>query len=254
VIIKSKKTAIYIIGLVLLFAGSYLYTMAAYQQFRPGSSTPPVTLNLIIMNVVVFLAQMTLDNSIGLTNKLMLYPVMFPEFKPYQIITHMFAHGGFGHIFFNMFGLWMFGKILETFWGAKRFLFFYLVCGLGAAICHMAVQYFRYTQAVDLFNAGQVERAQEIYAGLGPALGASGAVMGIFVAFAYLFPNTELYVMFIPVPVKAKWVVLVLIGIDLFGGFGTFKDNVAHWAHLGGALVGFLLVYYWNRNNRRRFY
>ena len=207
------------------------------------------------MNVVVFLAQMTLDSKIGLTSKLALYPIMFPEFKPYQIVTHMFTHSGFAHILFNMFGLWMFGKILETFWGGKRFLIFYLACGLGAAICHIAVQYLRYTQALELVNAGDVERAQDIVNTLGPAVGASGAVMGIFVAFAYLFPNTELYIMFIPIPVKAKWVVLALIGLDLFGGFGSFKgDNVAHWAHLGGALVGFLLVYFWNRNNRRRFY
>jgi membrane associated rhomboid family serine protease len=229
--------------------------MAPYQNFRPGSSTPPVTLNLIIMNVVVFLAQMTLDPKFNLTGKLMLYPIMTPEFKPYQIVTHMFAHGGFLHILFNMFGLWMFGRILETFWGGKRFLFFYLVCGLGAAVCHIAVQYLRYRQIVDLANSGEIERAQALYQTLGPALGASGAIMGIFVAFGYLFPNTELLVMFIPIPVKAKWVVLVLVGMDLFGGVGNFEgDNIAHWAHLGGALVGFLLVYYWNRSNRKRFY
>jgi membrane associated rhomboid family serine protease len=228
--------------------------MAAYQQYRPGSSTPPITLNLIIMNVVVFIAQLSID---GLTGKLALFPVMFPEFKPYQIVTHMFAHStqSFAHILFNMFGLWMFGKILETFWGGKRFLIFYLACGLGAAICHIAVQYLRYTHAVELANAGDVASGQAIVDRLAPAVGASGAIMGIFVAFAYLFPNTELYIMFIPIPVKAKWVVIVLIGLDLFGGFGNFQnDNIAHWAHLGGALVGFLLVYFWNRTNRRRFY
>jgi membrane associated rhomboid family serine protease len=228
--------------------------MAAYQQFRPGSTTPPITINLIIMNVVVFLAQLTFS---GLTEKIALYPVMFPQFKPYQIVTHMFAHSpsGFAHILFNMFGLWMFGRILETFWGGKRFLFFYLVCGLGAAICHIAVQYLRYSQAVQLAESGEIERAQEIVNQLGPAVGASGAIMGIFVAFAFLFPNTELFIMFIPIPVKAKWVVAGLIALDLFGGFGSFKgDNVAHWAHLGGALVGFILVYYWNRSNRRRSY
>jgi membrane associated rhomboid family serine protease len=240
---------------MLLFTGGYLYTMAAYQQFRPGSSVPPVTLNLIIMNVVVFLAQMALDPTIGLTNKLMLYPVVDSHFRAYQIITHMFAHGGFAHIFFNMFGLYMFGKILENFWGPKKFLFFYLVCGLGAAACHMAVQYFRYTQVVELSNSGEMERAIALYQTLGPALGASGAIMGIFVAFGYLFPNTELLLLFFPVPIKAKWLVIGLVAIDLFGGFGNIEgDNVAHWAHLGGALAGFLLVYFWNRNNRRTFY
>jgi membrane associated rhomboid family serine protease len=227
--------------------------MAAQQQFRPSSSTPPVTLNLVILNVVVFLAQMALDPTIGLTNKLVLYPVTDDGFRPYQFLTHMFAHQNIPHIFFNMFGLWMFGKILETFWGSKRFLFFYLACGLGAAVCHLGVQYLRYNHAVELDHIGDVAGAQEILESLGPALGASGAVMGIFAAFAYLFPNTELYIMFIPIPVKAKWVVMGLIAIDLFGGFGNY-DHIAHWAHLGGALTGFLLVYFWNKSNRRRFY
>ena len=227
--------------------------MAAYQQFRPSSSTPPVTLNLIILNVVVFLAQQMLDPTVGLTDKIVLYPVVFDQFKPYQLVTHMFAHADFFHILFNMFALWMFGRILETFWGGKRFFFFYFACGLGAAVCHIAVQYLRYRHAVELANAGDVAQGQQIYDTLGPALGASGAVMGIFAGFAYLFPNTELYIMFIPIPVKAKWVVSGLILIDLFGGFGN-NDHIAHWAHLGGALTGFVIVYFWNRSNRKRFY
>jgi rhomboid-like protein len=229
--------------------------MAAYQNYRPSTSTPPVTLNLIIMNVVVYVAQKLLDPTIGLTNKLMLYPVTDEAFRPYQLVTHMFAHSpdDIFHILFNMFGLWMFGRILETFWGGKRFLIFYFACGLGAAACHLTVEYLRYRYAVNLWSAGDIVRAQQIYSTLGPALGASGAVMGIFAAFAYLFPNTELYLMFIPIPLKAKWVVLGLVAYDLFGGIGN-TDNIAHWAHLGGALVGFLLVYYWNRTNRKKFY
>jgi membrane associated rhomboid family serine protease len=147
----------------------------------------------------------------------------------------MFTHGGFSHILFNMFSLWMFGKILETVWGGKRFLLFYLISGIGAAAAHLAVQYFM--------------------GGEGPAVGASGAIMGVLVAFGYLFPNTELFILFIPFPIKAKWVVIGYIAIDLFSGVARFSgDNIAHFAHLGGALTGFILVLFWNKNDRRRFY
>jgi rhomboid-like protein len=134
-----------------------------------------------------------------------------------------------------MFGLFMFGRILENVWGAKRFLFFYLACGVGAAIAHLGVQYLMGTGA--------------------PAVGASGAVMGVFVAFGYLFPNTELMIFPIPLPIKAKWLVLVYIAVDLLGGFGNLTgDKVAHFAHLGGALTGFLIVLFWNKTNRRTLY
>jgi rhomboid-like protein len=151
----------------------------------------------------------------------------------------MFAHEArygsqviFTHILFNMFGLWMFGKILENVWGAKRFLQFYLICGLGAALVHLGVEYFTMN--------------------LSSAIGASGAVMGIFAAFAYLFPNTELYIMFIPIPIKAKWAILGLAAYDIFGSI-TGGDNIAHFAHLGGALTGFIMVLIYNRN-RKSFY
>jgi rhomboid-like protein len=155
----------------------------------------------------------------------------------------MFAHAtydmagriSFFHILFNMFGLYMFGRILENVWGHKRFLFFYLACGVGAAATHLIVQ--------------------QLTHGFVPVVGASGAVMGVFVAFGYLFPNTELMIIPIPIPIKAKWVVLFYILIDLFGGFGNMVgDNIAHFAHLGGALTGFLLVYFWNKTNRRTLY
>jgi rhomboid-like protein len=134
-----------------------------------------------------------------------------------------------------MFGLYMFGRILENVWGAKRFLLFYLACGVGAAAAHLIMQY--------------------AMGGNSPAVGASGAVMGIFIAFAYLFPNTELMIMPIPIPIKAKWVCLVYILIDLFGGIGQLQgDNIAHFAHLGGALTGFLIVLFWNKTNRKTLY
>jgi membrane associated rhomboid family serine protease len=170
----------------------------------------------------------------ALTNRLMLYPVESGLFEPYQIATHMFAHGFFFHILFNMFALWMFGRELENRWGPQRFLLFYLVCGIGAAITHLAVQY--------LMGNGA------------PALGASGAVMGVLVAYAYLFPNTTLIIFPIPVPIKAKWAVLGYVAIDLFSGVTGRGDNVAHFAHLGGALTGFILVLIWNKTGRKRFY
>jgi Uncharacterized membrane protein (homolog of Drosophila rhomboid) len=221
--------------------------MSDFRYYRPNNF-PPIVKNLIIINALVWVAQLIYDKEGNvltgtLTNYLALYPIDSEPFKPYQIATHMFAHasydptGGvaFYHILFNMFGLWMFGRILENVWGPKRFLFFYLACGVGAAAAHLGVEYFTngYTAAV----------------------GASGAVMGIFAAFGYLFPNTELYIMFIPIPVKAKWAVIGLAAIDLFSGVANFQgDNVAHFAHLGGALTGLILVLIWNKTNRKRFY
>lgn len=220
--------------------------MSNFRFTRPDRF-PPIVKNLIIINILVWVAQLIYDKKDGLsmwlTQKIALFPIGDIMFKPYQIATHMFAHasydiGGrivFFHILFNMFGLYMFGRILENVWGAKRFLFFYLACGVGAAAAHLAVQYFM--------------------GGGAPTVGASGAVMGIFVAFGYLFPNTELMIIPIPIPIKAKWMVLVYIAIDLFGGFGNISgDNVAHFAHLGGALTGFLIVLFWNKTNKKTLY
>jgi membrane associated rhomboid family serine protease len=208
--------------------------MSDFRYYRPDNF-PPAVKNLIIINALVFLAQTLLDKQFAITARLALWPFDSPYFEPYQILTHMFTHGSIGHIFFNLFALWMFGKILENVWGAKRFLIFYLVSGIGAAVAHLTVQYFM--------------------GGIAPAVGASGAVMGILVAFGYLFPNTELYILFIPFPVKAKWAVIGYVAIDLFGGIANFSgDNIAHFAHLGGALTGFILVLFWNKSNRRRFY
>ena len=229
--------------------------MSDFRYHRPDNF-PPIVKNLIIINVLVFLAQITLDSQLGITQKIALYPVQHPAFRPYQIATHMFAHspGLIFHILFNMFALWMFGKVLENVWGAKRFLLFYLICGVGAAACHLAVQYFTWEHAQQIATAGDIERAQQIAGSLGPALGASGAVMGILAAFAYLFPNTELFIFFIPIPVKAKWAVLGMVAFDLFGGFTNPNSGIAHFAHLGGAVTGFILVYFFNKTDRRKFY
>lgn len=230
--------------------------MSDFRYYKP-SPFPPVVKNLIIINVLVYIAQLTLGRQFGLTEKIMLYPVEDPNFHPYQLVTHMFAHAPnlIAHIVFNMFALWMFGRILENHWGGKRFLIFYLICGLGAACFHLGVEAITWQRMVEAFNNGNMARFQELQQSVGPALGASGAVMGVLAAFGYLFPNTELYIMFIPVPIKAKWAVLGMAAFDLFGGLTNFSgDNVAHFAHLGGAITGFILVFIWNRTNRKRFY
>lgn len=222
----------------------------SYIQTRPDNF-PPIVKNLIIINVLVFVAQLTLH----ITDKLVLYPFDVPQFKPYQIATHMFAHSPdmFFHIIFNMLALWMFGRILENLWGPKRFLLFYFLCGIGSAVFHLLIQHFQYVHAQSLWSQGQFEAAKAAAESIGPALGASGAIMGIMVAFAYLFPNTELFLMFIPVPIKAKWAILAYVVYDIVFGI-TGQDNIAHFAHLGGAITGFILVFIWNRRDRRRFY
>ena len=201
-----------------------------------GSSmqkTTPVVLNLIIINAIVFVAQLVLDKTMPFTNMIALYAYNSPLFEPYQLVTHMFAHGGFFHILFNMYALWMFGSVLERVWGPKRFLIFYFVCGLAAAVAQM-------------FTIGQL--------GV-PTVGASGAIMGLLAAFAYLFPNTEFFMLPFPFPIKAKYMVAIYAAIDLFGGLHPGPaDNIAHFAHLGGLLMGFILVIIWNKTNKKTFY
>ena len=243
-------------------------------RFTRVDRFPPVVKNLIIINVLVFIAQAIFDQQFQLTEKLILRPIIsgelnhalaqispaeqIPQFRPYQVFTHMFAHAPLPmiyHILFNMFTLWMFGRILENVWGAKRFLFFYLACGVGAAALHLLMQYIRCEQLLHAIQAGDQAGVNKYSGALAGALGASGAIMGIMAAFAYLFPNTELYIMLIPVPVKAKWAMLGLAAIDLFGGVAKISgDNLAHFAHLGGALTGFIIVLIWNKTNRKTLY
>ena len=233
-------------------------------EFRPGrfQMIPPVIKNLIIINVLVFLAQITFGRSDGFNMEAMfaLHDIHSVYFRPHQLITYLFMHGGFEHILFNMFALWMFGSILENYWGPKRFLIYYIVCGLGAAVCHLAVLYYENAQLLAQFNSWspdiQEARGAEVYGMINQAtLGASGAVFGCLAAFGYLFPNSDLIIFPIPIPIKAKWFVLGYAALELISGVrNSAGDNVAHWAHLGGALVGILLVMYWNRHNRRNFY
>jgi membrane associated rhomboid family serine protease len=232
-------------------------------EFRPGSFQilPTIIKNLLIINVLVFLAQGTIGREpfFKMDDLFALHTWQSDLFKPWQFVTHMFMHGDFGHLFGNMFALWMFGSILENLWGPKKFLTFYIICGLGAAFCHMVVLYIENQKLINQFLAANIA-TQEYYregftAKLNEAtLGASGAVFGCLAAFGYLYPNTYIYLYFL-FPIKVKWFVILYAGFELVMAVrSSAGDNVAHVAHLGGALVGFILVYFWNKNNRRSFY
>jgi membrane associated rhomboid family serine protease len=249
-------------------------------EFRPTrfEILPPIIKNLVIINTLFFLAQYTTEKSgtFDLSAIFALHNWQSELFKPWQLFTHMFMHGDFWHLIGNMFALWMFGSVLENLWGPKRFLTFYLICGLGAALIHMISLHYEmqrvYADYLTLqrnYSTESVVWFAEKY-GLGmqemmnvnaylkfrldtATLGASGAVFGVLAAFVYLFPNTYIYLYFF-VPVKAKWIGLFYFGYEVFFALkNSAGDNVARWAHIGGAIVGLILVIMWNRN-RKRFY
>jgi membrane associated rhomboid family serine protease len=234
--------------------------MANYRYGTGGmGNMPPVIKTLLIINVGMYVLQQIIP---GFTNWGALHYWSSDSFRPHQLVTMMFLHdpSSFGHILFNMFGLYIFGSILENFWGSKRFINFYMVCGIAASIITLLSVPFtaeQYAKAAGIMADPETGQSLvDIYKQAYTALGASGAIMGVMAAFAYLFPNTELFLMFIPVPIKAKYLIPGFILIDLFSGLGigVKGDNVAHFAHLGGALVGFIIVYYWNKTNRKNFY
>lgn len=269
-------------------------------QFRPSGFNvlPTVVKNLIIINAITFFAQFVLENmGINLVDLLGLHYWKSDYFGVWQFVTHMFMHGSIGHIFLNMFALWMFGSVLENVWGPKRFLIFYMICGLGAAVLHMGVVAYQYGSIENAFNlyqnnptpqslqhfqdilnrwtsnsirltsdippryfnellyGGVTSTGQHVYGIFDQAtIGASGAVFGVLFAFGYMFPNTLLYIYFL-VPIKAKYVVAAYALFELFSGIrNSAGDNVAHFAHLGGMLVAFILLKIWNQRNRTNFY
>lgn len=225
--------------------------------------------NLIIINVVMLLAMYIFLQlfRIDLNRILGLFYFQSPLFKPWQVITHMFMHGGLFHIFFNMWALWIFGKTLESVWGSKRFLVYYLVTGLGAAFFHTLVNYIQFAPdvaalkqaySVDRINVAllnEILQPGNQFHSLArslvtPTVGASGAVYGVLLAFGMLFPNTPLIIIPIPMPIKAKWLVIGFVVLELYLGISQPGSNVAHFAHLGGMVFGFILIKYWNKYTR----
>ncbi len=220
------------------------------------SNIPPAVKGLLIINiamlVITFLVGQT--SNIDLNRVLGLYFFKSELFQPYQVVTHMFMHGGLMHLVFNMYALWLFGQVIERVWGPKKFLIYYFVTGLGAVVLHSFVQYLQYQslvtgvspEGVDMFSQLNLNLAASIV--YTPTVGASGAVFGILLAFGMLFPNVELQLMFVPVPIKAKYFVIGYGVIELFLGINNAEsDNIAHFAHLGGMLFGFILIKLWSK-------
>ena len=203
---------------------------------------PPVTMSLICVNGVMLIALWLCQRvGIDLNFFLGLHYWQAPSFKLYQFVTYMFMHGGFSHFFFNMFALWMFGTVIERTWGAERYLIYYFVCGLGAALVQEIV-----------WGIGMSPATLAYYGDYLITVGASGAIFGILLAFGMLYPNTPLFIMFIPIPIKATWMVIGYGIMELFAGVSQTGDNVAHFAHLGGMIFGYLLIKYWRKRDRKR--
>lgn len=271
------------------------------QNYRPYSGITPAVKILIIINVVMYFLSMMLEQRfhIDTAHALGLHLPQSIYWQPWQYITHMFMHGSFSHLFFNMFALFMFGRVLESVWGSKRFLFFYFVCGIGAGALNSLVGWFEIHRLLEQYatfkaspepslladfvknqlanprewvwsvidnwinnpgSAEYTEAGKQLFRQIidlkvnVPMIGASGAIFGILLAFGMLFPNTELYLMFIPIPIKAKYFVIGYGLLEFFLGIQNIaSDNVAHFAHLGGMLFGFILIKYWNKK-RKSFY
>jgi membrane associated rhomboid family serine protease len=225
---------------------------------RGFQSIPPVIKNLVIANVLFWIAEITFKEPF--ISLLALHHYQNPDFRIWQLASYMFMHSlAPFHILMNMFVLWMFGSTLEDVWGSKRFLIFYLICGLGAALVQLGVMAFSMNMLMDKFNSGAISleeykiRGGAVY--YTTVVGASGAINGVMAAFAYVFPNTPLFIFPLPFPIKAKYVIIGYFLLDLFGGINPSNgDNVAHFAHVGGAIVGLILVITMNRSNRRTFY
>ena len=241
-------------------------------NYRPSSFShlPEVVKNLLIINGLFFLATITLDGmGFDMYHLFGLHQFQSDDFMPHQLVTHIFMHGNFTHLFFNMFALWMFGKVLENVWGGKRFLIYYMITGLGAAAIHLGVSQYEImslqtqistTDLNRLLNEGKNILANNqnyinpimsklnllIYT---PTVGASGAVFGVLLAFGMLFPNALLYI-YLAIPIKAKYFVILYGILELYAGISNNPaDNVAHFAHLGGMIFGFLLIKYWKKSS-----
>ena len=217
-------------------------------QGRGGflSGIPVVTRNLLIINVILFVCTLINENFMISTFALS-YPTS-PLFHWWQVITHMFMHGGFWHIFFNMYTLVMFGTVVERYLGPKKFLLFYFVCGLGAAALHMGVQFLQMQSFMDSAALGHPNAMQNIASiKMTPTVGASGAIYGLLIGYAMLFPESRMTLLFPPVTLSAKWMVVAFAVIELVTGVSGVNSGVAHFAHLGGMLIGYLLILMWRK-------
>jgi len=237
-------------------------------QYRPGpfGHLPVVTKNIIIINVILFAATYLLKSQdIDLVRYLGLHYYLASDFRPHQFITYIFMHGSLSHIFFNMFGVYIFGQVLEQVWGPKRYLIFYLLTGLGAALAQYIIMHFEISDKLQLINQYLENNSISAetrsflidekynYLNRNVIIGASGSLFGLLGGFGMLFPNRELYLYFF-IPIKAKWLVIMYGALEIFSGFQNNSDDpVAHFAHIGGLLVGVLLVLLW-RKDRNHFY
>lgn len=240
------------------------------------ANMPPVVKNILLLNVFMYIVALIGEaQGIPVTRLLGGYVFNSPYFEPYQMVTHFFMHSTqtFFHIFFNMFAFVIFGSMLERVWGAKRFFIFYITTAIGAFVFHQLFGYwevknieaellalgFNKYELIDIVKEAVTLNSetnnpllnQYIYGVGTPVVGASGAVYGVLVAFGYLFPNTQLMLLFPPIPVKAKWLVIFFVGMAVYNSFiSNPGGNIAHLAHLGGAIVGFILVLFWQKSTR----
>ncbi len=246
------------------------------QRFTGANSITPVVKNLLIINVLVFVGKLLMESrGIDLDSVLGLYHPYSDQFRPWQLLTHMFMHDNFMHLFGNMLGLFFFGPMLEIRWGEKRFLFFYLFTGFAAMLLHYGIIHYQVSELMSILSPENIELAKRegvnlyrqglyssqpaltqlgIYFGV-PAIGASGAVFGILGGCLILVPNTILYLIFPPIPIKLKYAITFYGLYELFSGIANIPgDNIAHFAHLGGLIAGIIIVKYWNKTKRDSFF
>ncbi len=243
-------------------------------QFSFFRNTPPVVLNLLILNVLIWgVMALSPEAHLIFTRHLALYYFTSPDFAPYQLISYMFLHGSFGHLFFNMFALFIFGRTIERTMGSARFLFYYFTCGICAALVQLGVFGFMIHNLESLIGNPELCRyvieshgyvdtnlfdpnlIDQNITELGllyeyvntPLVGASGAIYGVLLAFGFLYPNVPVYIFFIPIPIKAKWLIIGYFILELFYGVRGTADGIAHFAHLGGMVFGLILLIYWKR-------
>lgn len=221
---------------------------------------PTITKNLLIINALAFIAMYVIKGATGLdlNNALGLHFFMASDFQVYQLVTYMFMHANFEHIIFNMFALWMFGCVVENTWGPRKFLFYYIFCGIGAGMLQEVAQFFSVyltfnsQQPLGMFEAfGVMSQLSDQLNGL-TTVGASGAIYSILLAFGMLYPDERIFIFPLPIPIKARWFVMGYAGIELFSALATPGDHVAHLAHLGGMIFGYFLIRYWSKHPNGR--